>query len=219
MNPNPLPLLYSFRRCPYAIRARMAVYSAAIPIQLEEVSLKDKPSAMLELSSKGTVPVLVDGDKVIDESLEIMQWALMQNDPNYWYVSLSKEELSRSQELIRDNDSEFKTWLDRYKYADRHPEHSQEYYRNQCASYLERLEAVLTRQPYLIRHEITFADVAIFPFVRQFSMVDQNWFAHGPYPNLNRWLTSLLELPLFIRVMAKQSAEKNRKESKGPGLT
>lgn len=208
MNPDPLPLLYSFRRCPYAIRARMAIYSAAIPIRIEEVSLKDKPRALLECSSKGTVPVLVDGDKVIDESLEIMQWALEQNDPDNWYVSLSQEELSNSHELIGDNDGEFKTWLDRYKYADRHPEHSQEYYRSQCGSYLERLEAVLQHQLCLIKHEITFADIAIFPFVRQFSMVDQDWFSQGPYPNLNRWLRSLLELPLFIRVMAKQSAKK-----------
>jgi len=204
MNLDSLPLLYSFRRCPYAIRARMAVYSADIPIRLEEVSLKDKPQTMLEYSSKGTVPVLVDGDKVIDESLEIMQWALKQNDPDNWYVSLSQEELNISHDLIRGNDGDFKTWLDRYKYADRHPEHSQEYYRSQCAGYLERLESVLKQQPYLIRHEVTFADIAIFPFVRQFSMVDQDWFAQGPYPNLNRWLTSLLELPLFVRVMAKQ---------------
>ncbi len=207
MNLDSLPLLYSFRRCPYAIRARMAIYSADIPIRLEEVSLKDKPQTLLEYSSKGTVPVLVDGDRVIDESLEIMQWALKQNDPDNWYVSLSQEELNTSQKLIRENDGEFKTWLDRYKYADRHPEHSQEYYRSQCAGYLEQLESVLKQQPYLIRQEITFADIAIFPFVRQFSMVDQDWFAQGPYPNLNRWLTSLLELPLFIRVMAKQTGE------------
>jgi glutathione S-transferase len=208
MNPDPLPLLYSFRRCPYAIRARMAIYSAAIPIRIEEVSLKHKPQAMLEYSSKGTVPVLVVGDKVIDESLEIMKWALEQNDPDNWYVSLSQEELNNSHKLIRENDGNFKTWLDRYKYADRHPEHSQEYYRSQCDSYLHRLETVLQQQPYLIEHEIRFADIAIFPFVRQFSMVDQNWFSQGPYPNLNRWLRSLLELPLFIRVMAKQSAKK-----------
>lgn len=208
MHPDPAPLLYSFRRCPYAIRARMAIYSAAIPIRLEEVSLKNKPPAMLEYSSKGTVPVLVDGEKVIDESLEIMEWALKHNDPNNWYVSLSQKELSDSQKLIRENDGEFKIWLDRYKYADRHPEHSQEYYRNQCDNYLQRLESVLQRQPSLIRHEISFADIAIFPFVRQFSMVDQDWFAQNPYPNLNRWLTSLLKLPLFIRVMAKHPVKK-----------
>ncbi len=184
----------------------MAIYSAEIPIRLEEVSLKDKPRAMLEYSNKGTVPVLVDGDKVIDESLEIMQWALEHNDPDNWYVSLSQEELNNSHKLIRDNDGEFKTWLDRYKYADRHPGHSQEYYRSQCDSYLQRLETVLQQQPCLIKHEITFADIAIFPFVRQFSMVDQKWFAQGPYPNLNRWLTSLLDLPLFVRVMAKKPA-------------
>jgi glutathione S-transferase len=206
MNHENLPLLYSFRRCPYAIRARMAITAATVPVRLEEVSLKDKPQAMLEYSTKGTVPVLVDGDKVIDESLEIMQWALAQNDPNDWYISLSQEELGNSEKLIRDNDGEFKGWLDRYKYADRHPEHSQEYYRGQCDRYLKSLEAILQQQPYLVRHQITFADIAIFPFIRQFSMVDQAWFAQGPYPNLNRWLTSLLELPLFIGVMEKRSA-------------
>jgi glutathione S-transferase len=208
MKPDPLPLLYSFRRCPYAIRARMAIYSAAIPIQIEEVSLKHKPQAMLEYSSKGTVPVLVVGDKVIDESLEIMKWALEQNDPDNWYVSLSQEELNNSHKLIRENDGNFKTWLDRYKYADRHPEYSQEYYRDQCANYLEQLETILQQQPCLIRPELTFADIAIFPFVRQFSMVDQDWFAQGPYPKLSGWLKALLELPLFIQVMAKQSTNK-----------
>lgn len=206
MSHENLPLLYSFRRCPYAIRARMAITAATVPVRLEEVSLKDKPQAMLEYSSKGTVPVLVDGDKVIDESLEIMQWALAQNDPNDWYVSLSQEELGNSEKMIRDNDGEFKGWLDRYKYADRHPEHSQEYYRGQCDRYLTSLEAILQQQPYLVSQQITFADIAIFPFIRQFSMVDQAWFAQGPYPNLFRWLTSLLELPLFIRVMEKRSA-------------
>ena len=131
MTRDSIPLLYSFRRCPYAIRARMAVWSAGIPVQLEEVALKDKPQAMLEVSSKGTVPVLVDGDAVIDESLDVMRWALKQNDPDNWYVDLTEEELSKSLQLIADNDGEFKHWLDRYKYADRHPEHSEEYYRSQ----------------------------------------------------------------------------------------
>ena len=198
------PLLYTFRRCPYAIRARMALCAAAIPIQQEEVSLKNKPQAMLELSSKGTVPVLVDGNDVIDESLEIMQWALKQNDPDDWYASLAREELQDSLQLIRENDDEFKTWLDRYKYADRHPEHSQEYYRTQCGRFLGRLEAILQQQSYLIRNEMTFADIAIFPFVRQFSMVDKNWFEQGPYPGLHTWLNALLDLALFKQVMAKK---------------
>jgi len=204
MKLDSFPLLYTFRRCPYAIRARMAIFSAAIPVRLEEVSLKDKPQTMLELSSKGTVPVLAIGNEVIDESLDIMRWALEENDPDDWFASLSKAELADSEQLIHDNDGEFKTWLDRYKYADRHPEHSQEYYRTQCESYLSRLEGILEQQACLIRQEITFADIAIFPFVRQFSMVDKDWFDYAPYPRLNDWLKSLLDLPLFAQVMAKR---------------
>lgn len=204
MTRNVIPLLYSFRRCPYAIRARMAVWSAGIPVQLEEVSLKNKPIAMLKLSSKGTVPVLVDGDELLDESLDIMLWALRQKDPDSWYADLSQEELNKSLELIRENDDEFKHWLDRYKYADRHPDFSQEYYRMKCKSFLERLEVILQQQPCLIRNEVTLADIAIFPFIRQFSMVDKDWFDQSPYPALRSWLESLLELPLFLEVMEKR---------------
>ncbi|MEQ8407549.1 MAG: glutathione S-transferase [Gammaproteobacteria bacterium] len=203
MTRDSIPLLYSFRRCPYAIRARMAVWSAGIPVQLEEVALKDKPQAMLELSSKGTVPVLVDGDAVIDESLDVMRWALKQNDPDNWYADLTEAELSKSLALIAENDSDFKHWLDRYKYADRHPEHSEEYYRSQGEVFLEKLEAILQQRSYLIRDEMTFADIAIFPFIRQFSMVDKEWFEQSSYPAVNAWLAFLLDLPLFGRVMQK----------------
>lgn len=199
-----IPLLYSFRRCPYAIRARMAIWSAGIHVKLEEVSLKNKPAGMLKVSSKGTVPVLVDGDKVLDESLDIMFWALKQNDPGIWYVDLGEAEFDRSLKLLSENDGEFKHWLDRYKYADRHPDFSQEYYRSQCGRFLDGLEANLQEKSYLIRNEITFADIAIFPFIRQFSMVDKDWFDQSPYPALNRWLSSLTKLPLFIQVMAKR---------------
>lgn len=204
MTRDAIPLLYSFRRCPYAIRARMAVWSAGIPVRLEEVSLKNKPDSMLRISSKGTVPVLVDGKEVIDESLDIMRWALKQNDPDNWYADLTQEELTQGLALIRENDDEFKTWLDRYKYADRHPEHSQEYYRMQCGKFLGQLEAILQHRSYLIRNEMTFADIAIFPFVRQFSMVDKNWFEQGPYPGLHNWLNTFLELALFRQVMVKK---------------
>lgn len=204
MTSDTIPLLYSFRRCPYAIRARMAIWSAGIPVRLEEVSLRNKPEAMLKLSSKGTVPVLVDGDTVLDESLDVMFWALKRNDPYSWYVGLLEEEIESSLELIRENDGEFKHWLDRYKYADRHPECSQEYYRTKCGGFLNRLEAILQQQSYLIRNEITLADIAVFPFIRQFAMVDRDLFDQSPYQALTGWLASMLELPLFIEVMAKR---------------
>ena len=204
MTRDSIPLLYSFRRCPYAIRARMAIWSAGIPVQLEEVALKDKPQAMLEVSSKGTVPVLVDGDAVVDESLDVMRWALKKNDPGNWYTDLTDKELNKSLQLIADNDGDFKHWLDRYKYADRHPEHSEEYYRSQGEAFLEKLEATLQQQSYLIRDEMTFADIAIFPFIRQFFMVDKDWFEQSSYSAVNAWLASLLDLPLFGQVMEKR---------------
>jgi len=204
------PLLYSFRRCPYAIRARMAVWSAGIPVCLEEVALRNKPQAMLEVCSKGTVPVLVDGDIVLDESLDVMLWALRKNDPNSWYADLSQEEFDDSLKLIRENDGEFKHWLDRYKYADRHPEFSQEYYRTKCGSFLDRLEAILQQRSYLIRNEITLADIAVFPFIRQFAMVDRDWFDQSSYQALNSWLASMLEMPLFIEVMAKRPMQNGK---------
>lgn len=204
MTRDTMPLLYSFRRCPYAIRARMAIWSAGIHVQLEEVSLKNKPQSMLQLSSKGTVPVLVHGDQVLDESLDIMLWALRQNDPGSWVTDLTEEEFSETLALITDNDGEFKRWLDRYKYADRHPEFNQEYYRTQCGNFLGRLEERLQLHSYLLTDQITLADIAIFPFVRQFSMVDKHWWDQHPYPSVAAWLASLLESPLFIEVMAKR---------------
>ena len=198
-----LPLLYSFRRCPYAIRARMALFNSDIQIDIHEVSLKNKPRAMLELSSKGTVPMLVVDDQVIDESLDIMLWALNINDPDGWYADYSEAEKSHAMQLITQNDEEFKGWLDKYKYADRHPEFSQDYYREKCEVFLQVLETALEKSAYLMGETISLADIAIFPFIRQFAMVDKNWFDSCPFPKTRSWLNSLLDLPLFTHVMAK----------------
>jgi len=209
---NTLPILYSFRRCPYAIRARMAVFGSAIDVDLHEVSLKDKPAALLVASSKGTVPVLClpsqSADEargqVIDESLDIMFWALNINDPNTWLSSYSESDKTFALALIDENDADFKDWLDRYKYADRFPEHSAEYYRQQCELFLSKLEHLLSQNDYLLATEATLADIAIFPFIRQFSIVDKAWFDQCDYPALRAWLNDLLASPLFIRVMEKQ---------------
>jgi glutathione S-transferase len=198
-----LPLLYSFRRCPYAIRARMALFNSDIQIDIHEVSLKNKPRAMLELSSKGTVPMLVVDDQVIDESLDIMLWALNINDPDGWYADYSEAEKSYAMQLITQNDEEFKGWLDKYKYADCHPEFSQDYYREKCEVFLQVLETALEKSAYLMGETISLADIAIFPFIRQFAMVDKNWFDSCPFPKTRSWLNSLLDLPLFTHVMAK----------------
>ncbi len=201
-----LPVLYSFRRCPYAIRARMALFNADIDLDIRQVSLKNKPQAMLDVSSKGTVPVLVTEDGVIDESLDIMLWALDFNDPDGWYSRYSEADKAFAMQLIAQNDESFKPWLDKYKYADRHPEFDQGYYRGQCENYLQVIETALQKSAYLMGETVSLADMAIFPFIRQFSMVDKNWFDACPFTHLRRWLTKLLDLPLFTRVMAKTPA-------------
>jgi glutathione S-transferase len=195
------PILYSFRRCPYAIRARMTLNYAGISIELREVLLKDKPPSMIEASAKGTVPVLLlpNGD-VIDESYDIMRWALADNDPDCWWrQDFAKE----SKSLLNDNDFEFKKHLDRYKYADRFPQQPASFYRGEGERFLLQLERSLGRNKFLLDEQLTFADVAIFPFVRQFAFVDKHWFDQAEYPNLQAWLQWFLNSKLFTDVMGK----------------
>jgi len=196
------PVLYSFRRCPYAMRARMAIYKAKIKCELREVVLKDKPGPMLLLSEKGTVPVLLTpDDKVLEESCEVMLWALNKNDPDNWL----DEDESQSQFLIDYNDHEFKHFLDRYKYHVGYPEHSQEYYRENAESFLKLIEKQLidNKGIALLGNRITFADIAIFPFIRQFAKVDMDWFLASPYKLLKDWLANLEKTDLFQACMKK----------------
>ena len=168
------PVLYSFRRCPYAMRARMALYKANIKCELREVVLKEKPESMLQLSDKGTVPVLLTPDKkVIEQSSEVMHWALNQSDPDNWL----NEDEAKSQYLIDYNDNEFKHFLDRYKYYVGYPEHSQEYYRGNAESFINILEKNLAENnnAALLSDRISLVDISIFPFVRQFARVDFDW--------------------------------------------
>ncbi|WP_456022238.1 glutathione S-transferase [Pseudomonas protegens] len=191
--------LYSFRRCPYAMRARMALRYSGVPVEIVEVSLKAKPAEMLAISPKGTVPVLDAGGRVIDESLEIMRWALAQNDPQGWLLAGD----SRIAELIEANDQEFKVQLNRYKYAERYPEQPMEVYRAEGAVYLQRLEVLLNDRDYLLADHPSLADIALLPFVRQFAHVDREWFAQTPYVRLQAWLQRLLESELFTSIMKK----------------
>ena len=198
------PVLYSFRRCPYAIRARMALRSSGVPHQMIEVSLKNKPEALLALSPKGTVPVLhcTDG-VVIEQSLEIMLWALKQRDPEQW---LKDHDTASRQDLIACNDGPFKKWLDRYKYFERYPEHTQQTYREQAEkALLSQLEARLSETQFLGADQPTLVDVAIFPFVRQFAAVDPEWFAASPWKKTSTWLAYWTQSELFASVMAKQA--------------
>lgn len=192
-------LLYSFRRCPYAMRARLALRYSGVPVRIVEVSLKAKPAEMLALSPKGTVPVLnVDG-RVIEESLEIMQWALAQNDPDNWLLHGDPAVFA----LIAENDQGFKYHLDRYKYAERYPEQPMEHYRAEGEVFLQKLEALLAERDYLLANHLTLADAALAPFVRQYAHVDRVWFAGTSYKRLQAWLERFLDSGLFIAVMSK----------------
>lgn len=209
------------------MRARMALKHCGAKCILREVSLKTKPAEMLKVSHKGTVPVLVllehDKDssqaiadkndkqrnqRVIDESLDIMRWAMNENplrdvqNANAWKLSDTMSE-KEADALIEKNDSEFKEQLDKYKYSDRHPEHPQHYYLEQAMPFLERLENILTKSPYLGGSQFRFADAAVLPFIRQFSMVDQNVFTSLPLPKLQDWLATSLASDLFASVMTK----------------
>ena len=196
-----LPVLYSFRRCPYAMRARMAIAAGGVSVELREILLRDIPDVMREASPKATVPVLVVADdKVIDESLDIMHWALGQNDPNGW---LDEGTQSVCDKLLECNDGEFKYYLDRYKYADRYPEYSPAHYRGCAESFLSSLDKQLIESRFLCGDRVTVADVAIFPFVRQFSMVDVSYFDNLPLVRLQRWLEYFLDSDLFRSIMQK----------------
>jgi len=198
-----LPILYSFRRCPYAIRARMALHYAGVQVELREILLRDKPASMLAASTKGTVPVLILPEgTVLDESYDVMHWAIEQYDPDGWWSDSVEAEISG---LIQENDGKFKTHLDHYKYFDRYPEQSMEYYRSQAEIFLAVLEKKLTTGRYFLGNSISIADVAIFPFVRQFSFVDKDWFDGAPYPNLQSWLDNFLGSDLFLSVMGKHA--------------
>lgn len=203
-NPPPPPLLYSYRRCPYAMRARMALLQAGVAFRAFEISLRDKPAEMLALSPKGTVPVLQLPDRVIDESWEVMRWAFEGGgDPGgWWQRAQSAENLARLQR----NDGEFKRLLDRHKYPERFASEgrSREAVRAQAlSSVLMPLEAQLQHTPHLGGAVPCATDLAIFPFVRQFAMVDPAWWAAQSLPALQAWLSAWLGSELFEACMRK----------------
>jgi glutathione S-transferase len=200
------PLLYSYRRCPYAMRARLALLQGRQGFLVFEIVLRDKPAALLALSPKGTVPVLhLPDGRVIDESWDIMGWALDRPGPDgarWWRPAQSAENL----DLLRRNDGDFKHHLDRYKYPERHPGETgvRETHRTQAAAtLLMALEARLQRQPHLGGAAPCATDLALFPFVRQFAAVEPGWFAQQPWPALQAWLARWLASPLFDACMAK----------------
>ncbi|MDZ7823960.1 MAG: glutathione S-transferase [Ahrensia sp.] len=192
-----LPVLYSFRRCPYAMRARMACLSAGIKVEIREILLRDKPAEMLEASPKGTVPVLVLPDgRVIDQSIDIMIWALDLNDPEHWLSGYDAE-------AIAHNDGTFKMALDRYKYANRFENETivKSEQRDICAEILQSYEARLSRTKFLTGDGPSITDNAIFPFVRQFANVDREWFDTQPWSHLHAWLIHFIDSTRFEMAM------------------
>lgn len=199
-----LPILYSFRRCPYAMRARMALWISGTTCELREVKLANKPKELIEASEKATVPVVVLPDgTVIDESLDVMRWTLEQNDPEGWLEGADEA-------LITRNDGPFKHHLDRYKYPTRYPDETggdEEKFRlrHRADGYeiLRDLDARLANQEQLCGDKRTMADIALFPFIRQFANTDRAWFDAQDLPHFQRWLEGHLASNLFKAIMPK----------------
>jgi len=194
-----IPILYSFRRCPYAMRARMALAYSKITYEHREILLSNRPDSLYEISPKGTVPVLQLSDGIIiDESIDVMKWCLDINDPNDWY----KEQCIEQDNLIINNDTNFKYWLDRYKYHIRYEEQSFEEYQNQVKKIFNEYNLRLDKQSFLMGEKISLSDIALMPFVRQAAHVDLDWFKKN-FLSLSQWLEKFKVSPLFTSIMKK----------------
>jgi len=199
-----IPILYSFIRCPYAMRARYTLVYSNIKCILREVDLKNKPDALLKASPKGTVPVLhLPDGQIIDQSLDIIYYALKQNDPQ-GIGNIDPEDQSVIDRLIDKNDKVFAPLLNKYKYFTRHPEETQSSYREQIElHFLQQMNTQLELFPYLIGQKLSVADIAIFPFIRQFTLVDPDWSLSLHYKSLAAWLEKFTKDPSFEIIMQK----------------
>jgi glutathione S-transferase len=195
------PILYTFRRCPYAMRARSVLISCGIQCEVREILLKEKPIELLQASPKGTVPVLIlPSGEVIEESLDIIQWALKQK-PDTPLIPSDLQIKEDIENLIQLNDTDFKKNLDTYKYQKEND--SKEIARAKCEDFLKVIEEKLNASNWLFESRLTYGDLAVLPFVRQFSLVEPNWFKDAPYPKLKDWLNQWIQSPLFEQVMQK----------------
>lgn len=213
MSESVLPVLYSFRRCPYAMRARLALHASGVAHEHREVVLKHKPAHMLALSPKGTVPVLwlrsPAGDQVLEQSLDIMRWALREHDPLGWLPD-SEAPMQEALALIAHNDGPFKQQLDRYKYPNRSGLDSGAADRDGAALWLHMLDGRLRAQPFLAGGHFGLADAAVAPFVRQYAHTDPAWFAAQPWPALAKWLEDFEASALFAAIMHKHTPWQER---------
>ena len=202
-----LPILYSLQNCPYAMRARLAILLAQQTVMLRAIVMQNKPPEMLALSPKGTVPVLVleamSKKPVIDESLDIMLWALNLNDPENLLYSQDADALAEMLQIINDNDEDFKPKLEQYKRAKRFHGNDEEQCRLLCEPFIQRLEYRLAQHEFLMGSTPSLLDYALLPFIRQFSRVNRQLYLQGPYTHLQRWLNHHLQSRLFSKAMLK----------------
>lgn len=199
-----LPVLYSLRNCPYAMRGRIAIYKSKVPVVLRDIVLSNKPTEMTEVSPKATVPVLVlPNSKVIDESLDVMLWALKAGDPDNLLLSENPENLQVMLSLIQQFDTEFKSALEAYKCAKRYRETNIAECRAVCEQYLEVLEQKLNEHTFIMGEQESLADIALLPFIRQFGRVERQWYLQSPYPKVRQWLNNYLQSVMFSKVMKK----------------
>ncbi len=210
-----IPILYSLQNCPYAMRARLAILLAQQTVMLRAIVMQNKPAEMLTLSPKGTVPVLVlevmnttfnkalTKTIVIDESLDIMLWALKLNDPENLLYSQTPDALEEMLQIIKNNDEDFKPKLEKYKRAKRFHGDDEEQCRLLCEPFIQKLERRLAQHEFLMGSTPSLLDYALLPFIRQFSRVNRQLYLHGPYTHLQRWLNNHLQSRLFSKAMLK----------------
>jgi len=201
---NTLPILYSLRNCPYAMRGRLAIFKAKQTVLLRDLVLSNKPIEMMAVSPKGTVPVIVlANNSVIEESLEVMLWALQITDPDNLLHCNDKEALPAMLLLINEFDTDFKSCLEAYKCAKRYQEDNITECRIACEAYIKRLEQRLTEQTFLMSDKESLLDIALMPFIRQFGRIERQWYLQSPYPHVRQWLNRYLQSSVFTKVMAK----------------
>lgn len=201
---KPLPILYSLRNCPYAMRARIAIFKAKQTVILRDLVLSNKPKELVTVSPKATVPVLVlTNGTVLEESLDVMLWALNKTDPDDLLQSENEYSLSEILTLIDTFDHNFKVSLEQYKCAKRYRENNVVECREACEQFIQTLEKRLNSHKFLVSNKESLADIAILPFIRQFARVERQWYLQSPYPQVRQWLKNYLQSPMFTKVMAK----------------
>ena len=195
-----LPILYSFKRCPYAMRVRMALILANIQCEIREIRLNNKPDSMLDVSPKGTVPVLILDETVIDESVDIIDWVIKKR--NIFVGNITESQISLTNKIIDIFDNKFKHHLDRYKYSSRYENEDPLFHRNECKKILLEVNGLISDKDYFFSNEFNKIDISILPFLRQFRIADAKWFDEDMnIPRIHKYLHKFLQSKLLEDVM------------------